>query len=142
MTDKKTGNKLFTTATKTELGGVNFDVGPCVVEVRLKGGKRERRVVFGVNLAPPGRAGDIALALTRDDGSMSVYQLEKPDDVKVAEDKSSIRFSAYGNTYTIRAIRDKDIDWALGRSDKIKKPKTAEELKRVLMQNRTLWIQT
>lgn len=134
--------KLFNSTTKTESGAVTFDIDACAVDVRFKGGKRVSRIAFGVSLLPPGRDGDVAVMLVKADGGSSVFHLENADKVKVAEDGSKIRFSAYGNTYTIRAIRDKDSDWALGRSDKIKKTKTAEELKRVLMQNRTLWTQT
>lgn len=135
-------NMLFTNATKSESGAVVFDTGVCAVDVRFKGGKRISRVAYGVHTLPPGRDGDVAVVLVKADGSSDMFHVKSDGDVKVAEDKSNIRFSAYGNTYTIRAIRDNDANWALGRSDKIKKPKTAEELKRVLMQNRTLWIQT
>ena len=135
-------NRLFTDAIKSQSGAVVFNTGVCAVDVRFKGGKRTNRVAYGVHTLPPGRDGDVVIMLVKADGSSDIFHVKSADKVKVAEDKSNIRFSAYGNTYKIRAIQDKDADWALGRSDKIKKPKTAEELKRVLMQNRTLWTQT
>jgi len=112
---------------------------PAVMEVRRKGGARENRVAYSVSISPPGRDETRAVLIGRSDGTAKAYLVENLDAVKVAEDRSNIRFSAYGNTYKIRAVRFSDADWALGRSDKINKPKNMEELKTMLLNNRTMW---
>jgi hypothetical protein len=130
---------LFEKQVEQNQSTVFIMAAPAVMEVRRKGGARENRVAYSVTISPPGRDETRAVRVGRSDGTIKSYLVENLDAIKVSKDRSNIRFSAYGNTYKIREVKLSDANWALGRSDKINKPKNVKELKTMLLNNHTVW---
>jgi hypothetical protein len=89
-------------------------------------------LIYGMMLEQASDDGKYDLTLYMVDGSGSTYRLESRDEIDIDRESGKVRFSAYGNKYTIRAIEDTDSSWIL--EDQGAKA-TAEELEQMAAEN-------